>query len=60
VYFREPGGILFEIATDDPGFTVDETVEALGRDLKLPSFLESQRNEITAALPELRAVEQAS
>ena len=51
---------MFEIATDDPGFTVDETVEALGRDLKLPSFLESQRNEITAALPELRAVEQAS
>jgi glyoxalase family protein len=60
VYFREPGGILFEIATDDPGFTVDEAVEALGHDLKLPRFLESQRDEIAAALPELHALEQAN
>jgi glyoxalase family protein len=57
MYFRDPGGILFEIATEDPGFTVDETVETLGRDLKLPSFLEPQRNEIAAALPELRVME---
>jgi glyoxalase family protein len=55
VYFREPGGILFEIATDDPGFAVDEPVEALGRSLKLPPFLETRRKEIEAALPELTA-----
>jgi glyoxalase family protein len=53
VYFREPGGILFEIATDIPGFAVDEPVETLGRDLKLPPFLESQRKKIEAVLPEL-------
>ena len=40
IYFREPGGVLFEIATDIPGFAVDEPAEALGRELKLPSFLE--------------------
>jgi glyoxalase family protein len=57
VYFREPGGILFEIATDDPGFAVDEPVESLGRDLKLPPFLESRRKEIEAALPELQTTE---
>ena len=55
IYFREPGGILFEIATDQPGFAVDERVEALGRELKLPPFLESRRKEIEAALPELDA-----
>jgi glyoxalase family protein len=53
VYFREPGGILFEIATDIPGFAVDEPVETLGRDLKLPPFLEGQRKKIEAVLPEL-------
>jgi len=53
VYFREPGGILFEIATDQPGFAVDESVETLGRALKLPPFLESRRKEIEAALPAL-------
>jgi glyoxalase family protein len=53
VYFREPGGILFEIATDSPGFAVDESVESLGRDLKLPSFLEPRRREIEGALPKL-------
>jgi glyoxalase family protein len=53
VYFREPGGILFEIATDTPGFAVDEPVESLGRDLKLPPFLEARRKEIEAALPRL-------
>ncbi|HEX8166103.1 MAG TPA: ring-cleaving dioxygenase [Beijerinckiaceae bacterium] len=53
VYFREPGGILFEIATDDPGFSADEPVASLGETLKLPRFLESRRREIEAVLPEL-------
>jgi glyoxalase family protein len=53
VYFREPGGILFEIATDAPGFTVDEPREALGRSLKLPAWYEPRRAEIEAALPSL-------
>jgi glyoxalase family protein len=50
VYFREPSGVLFEIATDGPGFTVDEPVESLGEDLKLPPQLEPQRAAIIAAL----------
>jgi glyoxalase family protein len=54
VYFREPGGVLFEIATDDPGFTVDEPQAALGTALKLPRFLEAHRQEIEAALPPLK------
>jgi len=53
IYFREPGHVLFEIATDIPGFAVDEPVETLGRDLKLPKFLEARRKEIEAALPVL-------
>ena len=53
VYFREPGGILFEIATDEPGFAVDEPQAALGQDLKLPKFLERRRGEIEAVLPVL-------
>ena len=53
VYFREPGGVLFEIATDDPGFAVDEPAEALGRALKLPRFLEPRRAELEAKLPPL-------
>lgn len=55
IYFREPGGILFEIATDQPGFSVDESVESLGTSLKLPAFLESQRSKIEALLPALEA-----
>jgi glyoxalase family protein len=51
VYFREPGGILFEIATDDPGFTVDEPKATLGRALKLPPWYEAQRAEIAKILP---------
>lgn len=43
LYFREPGGVLFEIATDNPGFTVDEPLEELGKNLKLPAQYESQR-----------------
>jgi glyoxalase family protein len=53
VYFREPGGILFEIATDAPGFAVDEPPAALGEALKLPPFLESRRREIETVLPAL-------
>ncbi|MCJ2035249.1 ring-cleaving dioxygenase [Methylobacterium sp. J-068] len=53
VYFREPGGVLFEIATDGPGFAVDETAENLGRALKLPAFLEPHRARIEDRLPEL-------
>lgn len=55
IYFREPGGVLFEIATDPPGFTRDETREELGGRLQLPPWLESHRPEIEAALPPLEA-----
>ena len=51
IYYREPGGILFEIATDPPGFTVDETLEQLGSSLRLPPWLERHRARIEAALP---------
>jgi glyoxalase family protein len=50
LYFREPGGVLFEIATDNPGFTVDEPLEELGKNLKLPAQYESQRKQIEAHL----------
>ena len=53
VYFREPGGVLFEIATDAPGFAVDEPVEALGHALMLPPGLEAHRTRIEAVLPAL-------
>jgi glyoxalase family protein len=53
VYFREPGGVLFEIATDEPGFAVDETVASLGQSLKLPPGLEAQRGRIETVLPPL-------
>ncbi|WP_296575290.1 ring-cleaving dioxygenase [Phreatobacter sp.] len=53
VYFREPGGVLFEIATDVPGFAVDEPVETLGEALKLPAGLEPMRARIEAVLPSL-------
>lgn len=51
VYFREPGGVLFEIATDTPGFTVDESPAELGRGLMLPDWLEFRRDEIESVLP---------
>jgi glyoxalase family protein len=51
IYFREPGGVLFEIATDPPGFTRDEPVESLGTDLKLPPWLEPERQRIAKSLP---------
>ncbi|HXL24512.1 MAG TPA: ring-cleaving dioxygenase [Chthoniobacterales bacterium] len=51
IYFREPGGILFEIATEGPGFTADEPVEHLGENLKLPPQYEEHRAEIERVLP---------
>lgn len=53
LYFREPNGILFEIATDEPGFAVDEPMEQLGERLALPPFLEGRRKEIEAGLKPL-------
>jgi glyoxalase family protein len=50
LYFREPNGILFEIASDEPGFTADEPLETLGQKLSLPPFLEPQRAAIEANL----------
>lgn len=54
IYFREPGGVLYEIATLGPGFLVDETRDALGTALKLPPWEEPNRAEIEAGLPPLR------
>ncbi len=51
IYFREPGGILFEIATDGPGFAVDEAVEELGQNLRLPPQFEPNRPAIEQSLP---------
>ena len=51
IYFREPNGILFEIATDGPGFLIDEQADALGETLKLPPIYESNRKEIERVLP---------
>ena len=53
LYFREPGGVLFEIATENPGFTVDEPLAELGQNLKLPAQYESQREEIENHLVKL-------
>jgi glyoxalase family protein len=53
VYFLEPGGVLFELATDGPGFAVDEDRAHLGESLVLPPWLESQRRAIEALLPPL-------
>ncbi|MDR3689800.1 MAG: ring-cleaving dioxygenase [Fimbriimonas sp.] len=53
VYFREPGGVLFELATDGPGFASDESAETLGQHLALPPFLEDRRAEIEAGLKPL-------
>ncbi|WP_321474649.1 ring-cleaving dioxygenase [uncultured Paludibaculum sp.] len=53
IYFREPGGVLFEIATDQPGFAVDEALENLGSSLRLPLWLEPQRGTLEEVLPPL-------
>jgi glyoxalase family protein len=54
IYFREHGGVLFEIATDPPGFAIDEPAEALGSHLVLPAWLEPHRAELEEILPKLR------
>jgi glyoxalase family protein len=60
VYFREPGGVLFELATDPPGFTLDEPVEELGTRLKLPPWLEPHRARIEEVLPDLAPAPEAA
>jgi len=55
IYFREPGGVLFEIATDEPGFTRDESKAELGTELKLPPWLENERRTLEERLPEINA-----
>jgi glyoxalase family protein len=54
LYFREPGGVLFELATDNPGFTVDEPLEELGKNLKLPAQYRAMQSEIEKVLPPLQ------
>lgn len=56
IYFREPGGVLFEIATDDPGFATDEPLLELGKKLKLPPWLEPSREQIQQSLPPISVV----
>ena len=58
IYFREPGGVLFEIATDPPGFATDESADTLGEALKLPPWLEALRPKIEAALPPIHLQQQ--
>jgi glyoxalase family protein len=58
VYFREPGGVLFEIATDGPGFATDEDPAHLGESLVLPPWLEASRPRIESVLPTLRKPDQ--
>jgi glyoxalase family protein len=60
IYFREPGGVLCEIATDGPGFTTDEDIATLGEHLALPPFLEPHRREIEANLTPITPVEFAA
>jgi glyoxalase family protein len=54
IYFREPGGVLFEIATEPPGFTLDEKLEELGTHLRLPAWMESARSQIEQILPRIQ------
>ena len=56
IYFREPGGVLFEVATMPPGFLIDEDLRNLGRDLKLPPWEEPHRQEIENRLPQITYV----
>jgi glyoxalase family protein len=60
VYFREPSGVIFEIATDDPGFAADEPAETLGETLMLPAWLEPRRGEIERVLPRLTLKREAA
>jgi glyoxalase family protein len=54
IYFREPGGVLFEIATEPPGFTLDEKLKELGMHLQLPPWMESSRSQIEKILPPIQ------
>ena len=54
IYFHEPGGVLFELATDPPGFTLDEPLESLGEELRIPEWLEPQRRQIEQRLAPLQ------
>jgi len=54
IYFREPGRVLFEIATDPPGFTIDEPLESLGSRLALPRWLEPHRPNLERELPAVK------
>jgi glyoxalase family protein len=54
IYFREPGGVLFEIATEPPGFTLDEKLEELGTHLRLPPWMEPARSQIEQILPPIQ------
>jgi glyoxalase family protein len=58
IYFREPGGVLLEVATEPPGFTLDETIEELGTGLRLPPWLESARSQIEKILPAIQVPHQ--
>lgn len=60
IYFNEPNGVLFEIATDTPGFAWDEPLEQLGSALRLPPWLEPQRERLSAVLPPIRAAQAAA
>ena len=51
IYFREPGGVLFELATDIPGFAIDEPIESLGEQLCMPRWLEPRRASVERSLP---------
>jgi glyoxalase family protein len=53
IYFREPGGVLFELATDPPGFALDEPIEALGEELRIPAWLEDRRKSLEERLPKI-------
>ncbi len=55
IYFREPGGVLFEIATEPPGFSLDEKLKELGTHLQLPPWMESSRSQIEKILPPIQA-----
>ena len=58
IYFREPGGVLFEIATDTPGFDIDEPLLELGRSLKLPPWLEPSREQIEHSVAQITLPEE--
>ncbi len=59
IYFREPGGVLFELATDPPGFTFDEPIASLGEELRIPQWLEPKRSFIEKILPAGDAAQKA-